>query len=299
MTHYDTLRIVNVGCRTASATDDVQGASVPLWFLYPTRSAAQARRFGPYPLDVATDAPIEGEHLPLAVISHGTGGSPWVYRDLAAHLARAGFVVALIEHPGNNRRDDRLSGTAANLANRPRHVRLCLDAAFADAAVGPHLSPDGVALIGHSMGGYTALAVAGGRPTSMPHESPDDLAHRVDVTPDPRVRALVLFAPALVWFCAEDDALSDVDVPVLLFTAGDDELAPGLNSEVVLRGVRDPQRVEHRVVEGGGHYAFLSPFPAAMCDPSFAPSQDPPGFDRAAFHRVMNAEVVTFLRRAR
>ena len=294
-----TDRDLNVGCRTASATDDVQGASVPLWFLYPTRATAQTRRFGPYPLDVATDAPVEGDHLPLAVISHGNGGSPWVYRDLAAHLARAGFVVALIEHPGNNRRDDRLSGTAANLANRPRHVRLSIDAAFADAALGTRLSPDGVALIGHSMGGYTAVAVAGGRPTSMPHESPDDLARRVDVTPDPRVRAVVLFAPALVWFCAEDDALSDVDVPVLLFTAGDDELAPGLNSEVVLRGVRDPQRVEHRVVEGAGHYAFLSPFPAAMCDPSFAPSQDPPGFDRAAFHRVMNAEVVTFLRRVR
>ncbi len=294
-----TDRDLNVGCRSASAADIVQGTNVPLWFLYPTLSPTQTRRFGPYPLDVASDAPIDGDHLPLVVISHGTGGTPWVYRDLAAHLARSGFVVALIEHPGNNRRDDRLAGTAANLANRPRHVRLCLDAAFADTAVGPHLSTDGVALIGHSMGGCTALAVAGGRPTSMPHESVDDLAHRVDVTPDPRVRAIVLFAPALVWFCAEDDALNDVDVPVLLFTGGADDLALGLNSEVVLQGVRDPRRVEHHVVEGGGHYAFLSPFPAAMCDPSFAPSQDPPGFDRAAFHRVMNAEVVGFLRRAR
>ncbi|MFL5350272.1 MAG: hypothetical protein ACJ8AT_36315 [Hyalangium sp.] len=36
-------------------------------------------------------------------MSHGTGGSPWTYRGMAAHLARAGFVVALPEHPGNNR----------------------------------------------------------------------------------------------------------------------------------------------------------------------------------------------------
>lgn len=290
---------MNVGCRTAIATDEVQGASVPVWLLYPTRVTAQTRRFGPYALDVADDAPVEGGGLPLVVISHGTGGTPWVYRDLAAHLAREGFVVALIEHPGNNRRDDRLSGTAANLANRPRHVRLAIDAAFADALVGPHLSRDGVGLIGHSMGGYTALAVAGGRPTSMPHESLDGVSHPVAVTPDPRVRALVLFSPALVWFCAEGDALAGVDVPVLVYTAELDELAPGLNADVVERGVRDPRKVEHRVVEGGGHFAFLSPFPAAMCDPSFPPSQDPPGFDRAAFHRLMNAEVAAFLRRAR
>lgn len=293
----ETRRGPHVGCRTAGATDEVQGASVPVWLLYPTRAAAQTRRFGPYPLDVASDAPVEGDGLGLVVISHGTGGTPWVYRDLAAHLAREGFVVAMVEHPGNNRRDDRLAGTAANLANRPRHLRLAVDAAFADALVGPRLSREGVAVVGHSMGGYTALAAAGGRPTSMPHESPDEVAHRVDVTPDPRVRALVLFSPALVWFCAEDDALAGVEAPVLMYTTELDEFAPGLNADVVERGVRDPRRVEHRVVPGGGHFAFLSPFPAAMCDPSFPPSQDPPGFDRAAFHRVMNAEVASFLRR--
>ncbi|MFY0568662.1 hypothetical protein ACN28E_33250 [Archangium lansingense] len=40
--------------------------------------------FGPYPLSVATDAPVEGERLPLVAISHGTGGSPWTYRGMAA-----------------------------------------------------------------------------------------------------------------------------------------------------------------------------------------------------------------------
>jgi hypothetical protein len=33
-----------------------------------------------------------------------------------------------------------------------------------------------------------------------------------------------------------------------------------------------------------------------MVRPDFAPSQDPSGFDRAAFLRAMNAEVVAFLR---
>jgi predicted dienelactone hydrolase len=62
--------------------------------------------------------------FPLVVVSHGTGGSHLLYRALAAHLARNGFVVALPEHPQNNRNDNDLGGTAANLAQRPRPVEV-------------------------------------------------------------------------------------------------------------------------------------------------------------------------------
>lgn len=67
----------------------------------------------------------------------------------------------LPEHPGNNRADNTIAGTIANLVNRPRHIRLLIDAAFDNLVIGPALLRDKVALIGHSMGGYTALAVAG------------------------------------------------------------------------------------------------------------------------------------------
>jgi hypothetical protein len=42
---------------------------------------------------------------------------------------------------------------------------------------------------------------------------------------------------------------------------------------------------------------FLSPFPPDLISPAFPPSQDPPGFDRAALHPLLNAEILTFLRR--
>jgi hypothetical protein len=34
-----------------------------------------------------------------------------------------------------------------------------------------------------------------------------------------------------------------------------------------------------------------------MTSPTFPPSQDPAGFDRARFHEEMNAEIAAFLRR--
>jgi hypothetical protein len=35
-----------------------------------------------------------------------------------------------------------------------------------------------------------------------------------------------------------------------------------------------------------------------MTNPAFAPSQDPPGFDRARFHEEMHADTLAFLNRA-
>lgn len=42
----------------------------------------------------------------LVLISHGSGGLPFVYRSIARHLARSGFIVGLPEHPHNNRNDN-------------------------------------------------------------------------------------------------------------------------------------------------------------------------------------------------
>ncbi len=282
------------GCRALEVRDD-GGVAIPVRVLYPSRAPERLLQYGPYPLAVATDAAVEGDGLPLVVVSHGTGSSPWTLRGLAAHLARAGFAVALVTHPGNNRDDDHLAGTARILEDRPRQVRRVVDAAFADPVLGPRLSGAGVAVVGHSLGGYTALAVAGGRPTAFPRETPDGAARPVPVARDPRVRALVLLAPATPWFMAEG-ALAEVDVPILMRTGERDEITrPDFHGAIVLRGVRDPSRVDHRVVPGANHFAFQSPYPPAMVRPEFLPSQDAPGFDRAAYQPVLHAEVEAFL----
>jgi predicted dienelactone hydrolase len=280
---------MNVGCRVLDVMDPAQGR-VPAWVLYPARGPEREEQFGSYSLAVAMDAPVEGKNLPVAVISHGNNGTSWTHRGLAAHLARAGFVVALLEHPGNSRNDGSLAGTAANLTNRPRHVRLLIDAVAAIFGAAPT-----VAVIGHSIGGYTALAVAGGRPSCFPEESPDRQAHPVSVERDPRVRAVVLLAPATPWYLGEG-ALDGVDVPIFMRTGEHDAIVS--HGDIVLRGVPDRARVDHRVVPNAGHFSFQSPFPPEMTRPQFPPSQDPPGFDRAAYQAVLGDEILAFLRGA-
>ncbi|HEU0053799.1 MAG TPA: alpha/beta fold hydrolase [Longimicrobium sp.] len=285
-----------VGCRLLEAADDVRGAVVPVAILYPATAPERTERFGPYPVDVALDSPPDGERLGVVAISHGNGGSPWTHRVLASALARAGYAVVLPEHVGNSRSDNSLAGTAANLENRPRHLALALDAVFAGPVIGPRLAADGVAVIGHSIGAYTALAAAGGRPWAGPHETEDGQPRPVRVAADPRVRALVLLAPATPWFLPEG-SLAEVRVPILLRASEQDAISPSWNAEIVINGVADAARVEHAVVPGAGHFSFLSPFPPAMVRPDFPPSQDPEGFDRAAYQEVLRDDVLAFLRR--
>ena len=284
------------GLRTAEVPDPEGGQRCAAVVVYPSTAPEQPLRLGPYTLDAAGDAPVAAGRFPFVVVSHGTGGSHLLYRELAAHLARAGFVVVLLEHPRNNRNDNSLAGTHTILADRPRQVRLAIDWAYADPALAPRLAPDTVAVVGHSLGGYTALAVAGGRPIASARETPDGAEHPVPVTPDARVRALVLLAPATPWFMAPG-ALADVRVPILMLSGERDEATPAWHAELVRGGVPDVSRIEYHVVPGAGHYSFLAPFPAHMVSAAFAPSQDPPGFDRARFHRELNMMVKHFLLR--
>lgn len=285
-----------VAARTADVFDAEGGETIRLLAMYPGVAPEQPVQMGPYTISAAMGAPAAAGVFPLVVISHGTGGSHLLYRTVASHLARHGYVVVMPEHPRNNRNDNTLGGTAAILANRPRHVRVVMDWAFSPDGFEGRLEPGSAAVVGHSLGGYTALALAGGVPTSFPNEWPDRVVPPITVTPDARVRALVLLAPATPWF-KDPGALSQVHVPVLMLTGEKDGDAPAWFGEIVARGLPGAGQLTHVVVPNAGHYSFLAPFPPAMVSPSFRPSQDPPGFDRAAFHERLSEDVLTFLDR--
>jgi len=244
---------------------------------YPTEAPSRPTAFGPYELDVSVAAPLAPGRHPVVLISHGSGGSPLLYRSLSLLLARHGYLVVLPRHPGNSLGDNALADSSENLRNRPRHLVALLDALLADAEFGAAAAPEPVTAVGHSLGGSTVLSLAGGRPTTR-SGSP------VEVAPDPRVGALVLMAPACGFFLAPG-ALQQVSAPLLTLTAEHDPLTPDSEIRVALAGVPDQSRISIRTVPNAGHFSFLSPFPRSMHNPQFAPARDPSGFDRERFHR--------------
>jgi predicted dienelactone hydrolase len=89
---------LSCGYRLIRVYDEIQKTNLAVVFLYPALAEERTERFGPYSIDVAKDAGIAATGLSLIVFSHGNGGTPWAYRDMAKHLARSGYVVALPEH---------------------------------------------------------------------------------------------------------------------------------------------------------------------------------------------------------
>lgn len=285
-----------VGYCEVELVDDHMGVTFPMAVMYPTCVPGKTERLGPYSMDVSINAAPKEGVFPLILISHGSGGWHLLYRTLAHHLACNGFIVGMPEHPFNNRNNNSLEGTVENLINRPRHIRTAINWFFDSREFARFLKPDDLSIIGHSMGGYTALAVAGGVPTTFPHESPDRQPQKISVISDHRVKALILLAPASVWFMAKG-ALSEIDLPILMVTAEKDEYTPDFHAQIILEGVPDKTKIQHRIVENAGHFSFISPFPESMTKTIFPPSQDPAGFNRENFHHELNAEVLEFLLR--
>ena len=143
-----------VGLTTLSVGD------LPVTLVYPTAQVAQPVSFGPFVLTVARDAaPLPGVRR-LVVLSHGTGGSPLSDHDLAATLARAGFVVAQPQHAGDNYLDASRAGPVS-WDSRPQEVTRVIDALARHPQWQPLLALDRVGVHGMSAGGVTALALAG------------------------------------------------------------------------------------------------------------------------------------------
>jgi len=285
----------SAGARRARVPASHLDTPIDVLALYPSVAEESALQVGPYSFDVAMDGAALPGPWPVVVVSHGSGGSPLTHRGLARHLASAGFLVLLPTHPGNNRDDNHLADTADILVQRPLDVTAVLDWAASSDGFARLAEVRRVGLVGHSLGGYTGLALAHGLPHTIPGHTPGMPPRPIPVSADDRIVSLVLLAPAAPWFIAEG-SLDDVSVPILMLT-GERDTMTGSHGEIVAARLRHDVALEHRVVPGAGHFSFLAPFPPAMVHPTFPPSQDPPGFDRAAFHTALYSEIERCFRR--
>ncbi|MDO9710064.1 alpha/beta hydrolase [Paracraurococcus lichenis] len=77
--------------------------------------------------------------------------------------------------------------------------------------------------------------------------------------------------------------------------AADEVLPHPWHAEQIRRFL--PAAPEMHVVPRAGHYAFLAPCPEGMAAAVPEICLDPPGFDRVAFHRALNRDVVGFFRK--
>jgi predicted dienelactone hydrolase len=281
---------MHAGIRHLQVRDPERATSFPAIVQYPTAEPSSGTAIGPYRFDATLDAPLAAGTFALCVVSHGGGGSHLLYRSIGGYLAARGYIVVSPEHPGDNRNDRAESNTELAALHRPRHASLAIDAVLEHQCFRRAADESRICAVGHSMGGYTALALVGGRPWSRAGQP-------IGTRADPRVRAAVLLAPSTDWFLAPG-ALAAVSTPLLVVAAERDELTPPQKIRQALGALPGGTPWTLHVVPGAGHYSFLTPFPAEMRRPDFPPSTDPEGFDRERFHVELPRLVHEFLTRS-
>jgi predicted dienelactone hydrolase len=114
--------------------------------------------------------------VPLIIISPGFGADKSNFSYLGKHLASYGFAVAILNHPGSDRQNlhNFLAGTtkelleAEELINRPQDISYLLDELQRQEHRHPsplgRLNLEHVGVIGHSLGAYAGLTLAGAKP---------------------------------------------------------------------------------------------------------------------------------------
>ena len=107
----------------------------------------------------AKDCPVTGAKLPLVIFSHGHTGWFGANHDTAEALADAGFVVAAINHPGDNGNDPSQGDDLSIYASRPSDVVRLLDFMLQNWKDKAVIDPARIWIFGFSLGGYTGLVL--------------------------------------------------------------------------------------------------------------------------------------------
>jgi predicted dienelactone hydrolase len=226
-----------VGVRTIEALDTARNRLFHREVWYPAAAWHTGQDIAPATRDVFTDPPSAAPRSqmavrnatpqpgswPLIVFSHCSGGRRRQSTFLCTHLSSHGYVVAALDHSdviapelkgsAGETAEQKAARVQAWIANRVPDIRFLLDQLLngpvLDTAV--HPDPARVGIVGHSFGGWTALATpeVDGRVRAVVALAPGGSSH-----PPPDI------IPATLTFVWEHD------VPTLYLVAEDDTALP-------------------------------------------------------------------------
>jgi predicted dienelactone hydrolase len=269
---------------------------VTIWYPAAPDATEQKVTIGPPgkpSFDVGSDAPDAAfapgqDRRPVVLLSHGFGGTARIMGWFGIAMARDGYIVVAVDHPGNNGVDKMTVAAVLLWWDRAEDLRAALNAAEQDKTIGPHMDLSRVVVAGFSAGGGTALLVAGarvepGRLERFCQANPDDgtcrpqrelaftradaeevlkrpdiqaeMAHAGDDHAIPQVRAAFVMAPAVVQAFAPA-SLQQMHVPVEIILGDADTVAtPTTNGLAAAKMIPNVSLIR---LPGVGHYDFRS-----------------------------------------
>ena len=232
----------------------------PYWVWKQTMTLRDYDRDRTIPVDLYWSRHTQG---PLVVISHGFGADRRFLGYLAHHLASYGLTVVAVEHPASNVAWLTSSGVdsphsssilpASEFIDRPKDVSFVLDRLsqlnrFSEV-LHDKFNTNQVTIIGHSLGGYTALALAGAplslkslrqfcndpnpvalSPADVLQCSAADLPDHTANLRDPRIVQTIILNP-IIGRLFDEASLAKVTIPTLMLAATDDSITPAVSQQ--------------------------------------------------------------------
>ena len=214
---------------------------------------------------------------PIVFLSHGFGSEPRAFDYLGEHLASYGIAAVSVEHIGSDsdyeleilegarKRCSAVLGVsprsdciktraiaAREFIERPLDIQFVIDELerrnFNDPAFKNTLDLDKIGVIGHSLGGYTTLALAGAEINvdRLQQQCPNKKinlnvsllmqcrAKNLEVErqlKDPRIKGAIAISPIASGILGKE-SLSDITIPTAIISGSEDIIAPVVQEQV-------------------------------------------------------------------
>lgn len=265
----------SVGFSMTSFEDEERDREIPVFIWYPTEEEGFDSMFGENVAFVGFEATEEAEmiekKLPLYVLVHGTNGNWRNLSWLGAKLAKNAFVVAA-SHP------DFATGQANAKTilrpwKQPQDVSFIIKSMKAEFE--EYLSGK-VYVIGHSFGGYSALALAGAKmdlskmgefcekrddelckhfAKEGKNITQEDIKNSKMDLKDSEITKVIALTPAFIPMMTKE-SLGSISTPTLIITAKFDKNVPPMTYFEPYKSDFSKQAL-HVNIKDAGHFSFL------------------------------------------
>ncbi|WP_246169926.1 alpha/beta hydrolase family protein [Yersinia canariae] len=272
-------------------------------------------------ISVLPDAPLAKGQFPLLILSHGSGGNNTSLAWLADKLVQQGMVVIAANHPGSTTGDS-IPGQSAQLWLQTEDISFIISDLLPDPHWKSALDKQPIGVIGHSKGGYSAMAALGAT-LSFPRfitgcqQQPDQpncqFYTRADVKlnqlsavkfegnyADKRLDFAIALDPGMIPFY-QNNSLLHLSGPLLLinahyFISPNESL--NLGGETWVKQLNQPD-ITAVTLANSGHFDFLPICKPAAGEILAAEGEAficaTPAVERGKLHQQTVQQIITFL----